>query len=359
MPRARQSDQSHTSLRRNLLRWFRLSHRDLPWRRRTSDAYAQLVAEIMLQQTQAATVAPYYERFMKRYPTVQHLADAPRDDVLALWAGLGYYRRAHALHDAAALVCRDLNGELPDTVEGLLALPGIGRYTAGAIASIAFGRRAPILDGNVARVLARLFELHGQPDAPAMTKRLWRLAEEILPARDCGSFNQALMELGATVCTPQTPRCSACPVARQCESLRQGVVDEIPPPRRRASVKPLELTACVVTAGSSILLRRRPDDGLWSGMWEIPSVERNGDEQAGDVIGSLPKSIARTLNEPRRLGIVHHQLTHRSVRIDVWSAEGSRVRLPRDYRWMRRSGELPIPRAFLKAERLFDQRCTP
>jgi A/G-specific adenine glycosylase len=215
-----------------LVRWVRRDHRDLPWRL-GRDPYAIWVSEIMLQQTRVEVVVPYYERFLERFPDVEALAAAPLDDVLRAWAGLGYYRRARQLHAAAAIVARDHHGRLPADEAALRALPGIGRYTAGAIRSIAFGEPAPIVDGNVARVLSRLFALPGGPGDSVWERRLWTLAGQLVPATDPSAFNQGLMELGATVCTPRSPRCAACPLARHCRALAEGRPEAYPPPRPR------------------------------------------------------------------------------------------------------------------------------
>ena len=302
----------------------------------------------MLQQTQTATVIPYYEKFLNCFPTVETLAEADREEVLSLWAGLGYYRRAHLLHEAARRVAFDLGGHFPDTVEELLTLPGVGRYTAGAIASIAFGRRAPILDGNVSRVLARLFNIRERPDTPAVKARLWELAEAVLPKRNCGAFNQALMDLGATVCTPKNPNCPGCPLLGNCQAYRNDTVDAIPPPRKRSRVQSVSMTAFVVLAGDCVLLRQRSDDGLWAGMWELPSAVANGDEMASVAEEVLPVSMARRRVDMESIGSVEHQLTHRSIRFNAYRVFLKRVRLPKGYRWTKLSNDLPLPSAFKK-----------
>ncbi|HSG04908.1 MAG TPA: A/G-specific adenine glycosylase, partial [Nitrospiria bacterium] len=200
-----------TLLRKHLLAWYRKSRRDLPWRR-TRDPYHILVSEIMLQQTQVDTVIPYYHRFLKAFPTVSKLSRAPERKVLKLWEGLGYYSRARNLHRAAKEVHSGFEGKVPDTLEKLESLPGIGRYTAGAVASIAFDRRTPIVDGNVKRVLCRLFAIEDDPAATSVKNRLWELAESLVPGKSPGDFNQALMEFGATLCRPRNPSCGECPV---------------------------------------------------------------------------------------------------------------------------------------------------
>jgi A/G-specific adenine glycosylase len=271
-----------------LVRWFRASNRDLPWRR-TRDPYAIWVSEIMLQQTRVEAVVPYYDRFVARFPTVHALADAPLDDVLHAWSGLGYYRRARQLHAAAALVVREHAGALPSEDDALRALPGIGRYTAGAIRSIAFGHAVPIVDGNVARVLSRLFALKGRPGEASWEKRLWTLAAQLVPVADPSAFNQGLMELGATVCLPRAPRCEACPLAKFCQAHKLGKEEAFPPPKPRALVERVEQTAIVQrrVRDGAVLLRKRGDDEQNAGMWEVPL----GGRHVGDVIATIRHSI--------------------------------------------------------------------
>ena len=216
-----------------LLGWFRDNQADLPWRRDPSP-YQIWLSEVMLQQTQVETVIPYYLRFIRAFPTIEALAAAPLEDVLKLWEGLGYYSRARNLQRAARVVVDQHDGELPRDVDGLLALPGIGRYTAGAIASIAFGRAAPVLDGNVIRVFARLLDLDEDVTRSATQTKLWRIAEDWLPAEDAGEYNQALMELGQRVCKPRNPRCGACPIRAHCRAWKAGAQDSRPRRRRRA-----------------------------------------------------------------------------------------------------------------------------
>src|SRR6266404_3812291 len=212
---------------RDLLRWYRRQHRQLPWRA-TRDPYRIWVSEVMLQQTRVDTVLPYYARWLRAFPTIRALAQARADRVLKLWEGLGYYSRARNLHRAAQTVVREYGGKLPRTAEGLRQLPGIGRYTAGAIASIAFDERTPLVDGNVARVFARIFAIRANVKSPRTLDCLWNLAENLLPDTNAGEFNQALMELGALVCTPVNPRCAACPMRRVCLAKARGLVDRLP-----------------------------------------------------------------------------------------------------------------------------------
>ena len=260
---------------KNLLTWYLKCGRDLPWRR-TSDPYAIWLSEIMLQQTQVATVLPYYHRFLLAFPTIQSLADAPEKSVLSHWEGLGYYARARHLHRAAQEMVAQFSGQVPSTFDALLALPGIGRSTAGAILTLAFGQRHPILDGNVRRVLCRYLAIAGNPRDAPVEARLWRAASRLLPQRQAGRYTQAIMDLGATCCAPKRPDCPACPVRQGCRGYAKGVQHLLP---TRQGRKPLphhdHVTRVILhtRAGErSVFLRQRPTNGLLGGLWEFPSV---------------------------------------------------------------------------------------
>ena len=257
--------------RRSLLAWFEARARDLPWREDT-DPYRVWVSEVMLQQTRVDAVIPYYLRWMERFPSVERLAAAPEEEVMGAWAGLGYYSRARNLHLAARVVRERHGGVLPSDPEVLRALPGVGEYTVGAVGSIAFGLPLPAVDGNVRRVLARLAD---EADPTQALLRRW--AGELVDPERPGDFNQALMELGATVCTPRKPRCGACPVSGACRALAAGTQAERPVPRRKGAVRELSWGVAVLVAGAGeearVLLRRRPSSGLLGGMWEFPSGE--------------------------------------------------------------------------------------
>lgn len=299
-------------LQEALLAWYFASRRDLPWRK-TRDPYAIWVSEIMLQQTRVETVIPYYERFLERFPTALALAEAPRDDVLATWSGLGYYRRARLLLDGARTVAAN-GGALPGDRSGLLGVPGIGRYTAGAIASIAFGEPVGLVDGNVARVFARLFAIEED-----MRKRGMRTAETIadtiVATRDPGAWNQALMELGATVCTPRAPSCDACPVASMCRARFEGRVAELPMLSPKAAKVAQRVQAIVARSPEgAIVLARRRAERTFGGLWEPPSID------------GPPRARARLtawlpVRKLTRIGAVEHVLSHRALTIDVLRAE--------------------------------------
>ncbi len=298
---------------RRLLPWFRRHRRDLPWRR-TTDPYAIWISEAMLQQTQVATVIPYYERFMGRFPTVQALAAAGLDDVLRMWSGLGYYARGRNLHAAAKAVVDNFGGELPSDVASLRTLPGVGAYTAGAVASIAFGKRAAVVDGNVARVIARLFAIREDVREPGTRRRIWELAEAMLPSRACGDFNQALMELGATVCTPSGPACLVCPLRNGCRANLLGATDVIPPAAVRAAVRAEVHVVVAMECGGLWLFVRRPEDGLWGGLWELPSaLAEPGNERT--IAGQLARRLsgAAVSISPNAFVRLEQQLTHRRI----------------------------------------------
>jgi A/G-specific adenine glycosylase len=264
-------------LRARLLGWFAGEARDLPWRR-TEDPYAIWVSEAMLQQTQVSTVIDYWYRFMRRFPTVGHLARAGDEELMGAWSGLGYYSRARNLREAARVVHERYGGKFPRHREEALALPGVGRYTAGAVLSIAYDLPEPLVDGNVARVFARLFELTDALGTTALERTLWALAEALVPRESTGpdgpgAWNQALMELGAVLCTPREPRCLLCPVGGLCVARAKGRERELPKPKQRPATVEVELEMLLVRDGERVLLRRRPDEGRMAGLWELPTRE--------------------------------------------------------------------------------------
>ncbi len=277
-PRKASTEVDLGAVQRALLGWFRRGHRDMPWRK-TRDPYAIWVSEIMLQQTRVETVRAYYTRWMARLPTVRALAEAPLDEVLSLWSGLGYYARARNLKAAAEVLLAEEGGEFPRDPGRIAALPGIGPYTTGAIASIAFDLPEPILDGNVARILSRIFLIDAPAEAARTRAELWSRARALVPTRGAGDFNQAMMELGATVCTPRDPACLTCPVASQCRARAAGRALELPRRKLKRVTPTVEQLALLVKAADRVLLARRPARGLWGGLWEPPclSIEAKAD----------------------------------------------------------------------------------
>jgi len=260
-----------TEFAARLLGWYDIhGRRDLPWQ--GSGAYGTWVSEVMLQQTQVRTVIPYFERFLQRFPDPVSLADAPLDDVLRHWSGLGYYARARNLHKAAIVIRDEHGGEFPRSFEAIVKLPGIGRSTAGAIAALAFGERQPILDGNVKRVLARHAAVAGWPGTTSVAGRLWALAEQHTPGKRVADYTQAIMDLGATVCTRDDPHCADCPVGDDCEALRTDTIGDYPG-RRPKKARPLRQTTMILAlAGEWLYVERRPPTGIWGGLWSLPEI---------------------------------------------------------------------------------------
>ncbi len=301
---------------RALRDWYRRNHRPMPWRS-TRDPYRIWLSEVMLQQTQVITATPYYHRFLERFPTLPELARARPEAVLAAWAGLGYYRRARHLHEAARVVVREHSGVVPRDPEQFAQLPGVGRYTVGAVMSIAFGLSIPVLDGNVARVLSRIGALHISVREPAGARTLWALATEWMPKRDPSEWNQALMELGAMVCTPRAPRCGECPVRAQCAAFALGSPEDFPPVAVRAATRRVRRAIVVIEKGGALLMTRLSGE-LLDGLWEPPGIE---------LAARQPVQLALA-RELERLGVhariepsrqtVRHRITNRDIEVELW-----------------------------------------
>jgi len=311
------------------LRWYDRHRRDLPWRR-TDDPYAIWVSETMLQQTRVETVIPYYERFLRRFPDVRSLATADRDDLYAHWAGLGYYSRARNLQAAARRIVEEHDGRLPGDAEALRALPGIGRYTAGAVASIAFDRPEPVVDGNVARVISRVRGLREDIRSRPMVETLWSEAALWVHGPRPGDLNQALMELGATLCTPRAPRCEVCPLTRMCDARAAGDATSLPRKLPARTARRMEAVAAWLERRGRVLAVRRPQSGLLGGLWELPGgplVASEAPEQG--LARCLRESVGLLVERAIRVGEVEHVFTHRRLRLHVFRCEGvsGRVRL--------------------------------
>ncbi|MDB5333374.1 MAG: A/G-specific adenine glycosylase [Phycisphaerales bacterium] len=328
----------------------------MPWRVDAAggaelNPYHVLVSETMLQQTQVATVIPYFHRFLARFPTLADLAAADEQEVLRHWQGLGYYSRARNLQSAARMVMGELGGTMPSEAAELLKLPGVGRYTAGAVASIAFGRRAPILDANVQRVLCRLDAIATDPRDRRTQQHLWRRAEEILPLQRVGDFNSAMMELGALICTPRNPQCLLCPVRDHCEAFAAGVQEKIPAPKK-AKPTPLVLrrTYCIRRGDGQWLLEQRPATGRWAGMWQFTTIP--GEAATGEQAAN-PPALPIRVKQIRALGTVTHGLTHRRYEFEVFHCTATATATPADdrpRRWtlLDRLDEFPLPRPHLR-----------
>lgn len=332
-------------VRARLLTWYREKRRDLPWRR-TRDPYAIWVAETMLQQTQVRTVVPYYRRFLKAFPSVAALDRASEEEVLALWSGLGYYRRAKSLKKAARIIAREHRGEIPRDLDSLRSLPGIGPYTAGALLSIAFDRPYPALDGNARRVLTRLFGVYGDKPLNAIAATLASCARP-------GEWSQALMELGATICVAQSPLCSLCPVMRSCQAWRSGRTRLAGPSAPIRRVAKVQWPLVVIQKGRKVLLRRRPADGLLAGLWEVPGGQKKKGESLSGALARCLNGLGAVGQDALRVGEVRHSITYRRIRAPVFvlSRPKGKIGSAAGYRWIPLSAlrRYPLSSLSLKA----------
>jgi A/G-specific adenine glycosylase len=310
------------AFRRRLLAWYRGNRRDLPWRR-TIDPYAIWVSEIMLQQTQVSTVVPYYTRFLTAFPDVLTLSTAREEEVLKLWEGLGYYRRARQMHKAARIIVDQYGGVFPHELDAVRALPGIGRYTAAAIVSIAFDAPAAILEANTARLFARLLAFRGDTVAPAGRRVLWQLAEELLPDRGAGTFNQALMELGSLVCSPRAPQCQQCPVRPLCPTFQGGLQAAIPAPRAKPRIEAVREASVVVWRRGKVLVRRRGAAERWAGMWDFPRFPLTARRQpaiARELAANLERLVGIVAEPGKRITTIKHGVTRFRITLDCYTA---------------------------------------
>ena len=339
------------AFRRVLRTWFDGARRDLPWRK-NRDPYRVWLSEIMLQQTQVAAVVGYFERFTKAFPTVADLAAASEHDVLRLWEGLGYYRRARQLHKAAQTIVADHGGVFPSEPDAVRNLPGIGRYTAGAILSIAFNRREPILEANTVRLLSRLLVYRGDPLSRAGQQLLWRFAEHLVPADEPGLFNQALMELGALVCTPRSPKCEACPATKLCPTRRLGLQAEIPRPKAKRTFEAVrEAAVLLARADGRFLIVQSAAGERWGGLWDFPRYAIDAEQPAG-AVAELQTKLKATLGLEAQIGNVRttlkHGVTRFRITLDAYDATLRAGRLKvqgfAEARWVRRSelAEFPL-----------------
>ncbi len=309
---------SNATFRRKLLQWYDKNKRDLPWRR-TQDPYAIWVSEIMLQQTQVATVLPYYAKFLKKFPTLQSLAGATEEEVLSLWSGLGYYRRAKLLKSGAETVQAEWKGILPAEPAALREIPGIGPYTAGAIASIAFNRPAPLVDGNVIRVFSRLFMLKGHAKSATLQKQVWELAAELIDEKNPGDFNQALMELGATVCRVVQPRCESCPVRTSCRASQESQPEQFPETPPNPKTIRLRRVVGLCRQDDQILLVKRVKPRWFQGMWELPHEYINPEDDALTTLQNfLRTQLGVSLKNLRTLPNTSHSITHHRIATLAW-----------------------------------------
>jgi A/G-specific adenine glycosylase len=299
---------SRTEIRRRLLAWYRRDARSLPWRK-SCDPYRIWISEVMLQQTQVTTVISYFQRFLKQFPTLPKLALADEQAVLRLWEGLGYYRRARDLCRAAKLLCENRYQTIPDDPQFVRSLPGFGRYTTNAVLSQAYDRRVPILEANSRRVLCRLFGIEQNPQESGVQNVLWQHAQRLLPRKSVGEFNQALMELGALVCTPAKPSCAACPLQRHCQAKLHNRQNEIPLRVKSAGASAVEEVAVIVHKNDRLLLVQRPDEGRWAKMWEFPHHPREAKESADGAARRLLTALGMEADLLGELATIRHSVT--------------------------------------------------
>lgn len=334
-----------------LIAWQQVHGRhDLPWQQ-TRDPYAVWVSEIMLQQTQVSAVIGYYDRFMQRFPTIASLAEAEQDEVMRYWSGLGYYSRARNLHHAAQTIMREHSGNFPTDFDTIQTLKGIGRSTAAAISVFAFNQRQTILDGNVKRVLARLYAIDGWPGLPDVEKRLWQLAETLLPEQGLPAYVQGLMDFGATLCTRSKPRCTDCPMQGQCLAYQQQQVAQLPASKPRKTLPEKQVTMLMILDAGEILLERRPNQGIWGGLWSLPELSP---EQI--AVPHVQQTLGMEVEALEVLPVLWHTFTHFKLEITPQPLQltGRRSSLPPNMQWLALTdaiaAALPTPvRTLIKA----------
>jgi A/G-specific adenine glycosylase len=308
-------------IQKRLLHWFGQNGRDLPWRK-ARDPYAIWISEVMLQQTRVVTVIPYYQRFLKSFPTVHHLAKSDLSKVLKIWEGLGYYSRARNLHRASRIILNHFKGKLPDHPADLLKLPGIGKYTAGAILSIAYNKEAPILDGNVKRVLSRLFGISGHGASGKAEGLLWKISGSLIPKGRSNSFNQAIMDLGAMICTPKDPSCHHCPLLRYCKAKASGNPEKYPPRGVKKRIPHIEAISGVILRNGKVLLNQRPPTGLLGGLWEFPNWRREDNGRLRlRLRDHVKKEMGMNVRVKEPFGIFKQTFTHFKLTLRVFNCE--------------------------------------
>ncbi len=352
---------SPTTFADKLVAWFDKSQRDLRWRQahNATDPYRILVSEVMLQQTTVAAVGPFYERFLNRFPDSKSLAEADEADVLAQWAGLGYYARARNLHKAAKAIQSEHGGTFPRELDAILSLPGVGRYTAGAVSSIAFNARAPIVDANVARVLGRILAVEGDLKTTKNQATLWDAATQIasVASVEPREVNPAMMELGALICTPKSPRCPVCPVADNCEAKKQGRQNELPfIPPKKAPTPMFDVCALALDMSGRVLLRKRPDtaDIWWQGMWELPRTTRLANESSEATLIRLGQELGCQFAPQTRATTVKHGVTRYAIELECWRVQANQITESETLRWLtpEEASHLAMPSTM---RRLFDR----
>jgi A/G-specific adenine glycosylase len=353
---------TRSRFRRGLIAWYRRNARPLPWRK-SADPYRIWISEIMLQQTTVVAVIPYFERFLARFPTLADLAAANEEDVLRLWEGLGYYSRARNIHKAARLIARELGGRFPDEVAALLELPGIGRYTAGAIASFAFDRRAPIVEANTLRLYCRLLGYRGDPRSAAGQRLLWEFASHVVPHKGTGEFNQALMELGATLCAPENADCPECPVRHCCAAFANGWQQQIPIAAARPEITEVNEIAVAIQRSGRYLMRKRPTGERWAGLWDFVRfvADENGRASSSGVARSIRQRTGLAVENPERIAEIRHSVTRFRITLHCYTAEwmtGEPADGNGEFRWVTpgQLSKLPLSTTGRKLARLLTDK---
>lgn len=349
------------TLQASLSKWYQQEKRDLPWRN-TDDPYCILVSEFMLQQTQVKTVIPYYQRWIKSYPTAKALARAQETSVLKHWEGLGYYSRARNLHLSAKMIVQEFGNHVPDTMDDILKLPGVGRYTAGAVLSIAFNQNVPVLDGNVKRVLSRLFCLNENGANPASENNLWQVAEKLIPSGDAGDFNQALMELGATVCLPKKPLCLLCPLNGVCQAKQKGMQEQFPPAKIKSVTKKIEVSAAVIQRNGKTYIQQRPQKGLMGGLWEFPGGKLEKGESPEDCLArEIKEELGVQVTIKQKILTIKHSYTQFRVTLHVFTCDlkSGKIRATSCDQWkwvsLKNINQYPFPAANVKILKYLDK----
>jgi len=347
-----------SKIQSNLLQWFKKNRRDLPWRK-TTDPYAIWVSEIMLQQTQVATVTPYYQKFLKSFPTLSHLAKANLSKVLKVWEGLGYYSRARNLHRASQIVLNDFHGKIPDTLKNLLSLPGIGQSTAGAILSFAFDKEAPILDGNAKRVLSRLFAVSGSPGERKTEQLLWEISESLIPKGYSNPFNQALMDLGSMLCTPKDPQCPKCPLRHLCKGYLSGEPEIYPLRIIKKAIPHIAAASAVIEKDGKVLLWQRPPKGLLGGLWEFPNwkieIKQNLRLRLR-LRNYIKKEIGLNVKVKESIGTFHQTYSHFKLTLQVFDCQSINGNAKGEWVPIRNLPLLPLSRIHRRIAEVIGER---
>jgi A/G-specific adenine glycosylase len=349
------------NLQSHLLNWYDKQKRDMPWRK-NRDPYGILVSEFMLQQTQVKTVIPYYKQWMKSFPTAKKLATSDESNVMKHWEGLGYYSRARNLRKSAINIQHEFKGKVPDSMENILKLPGVGRYTAGAVLSIAFDKKVPVLDGNVKRVLSRLFLLNENGNNKKSEIRLWGTMEDLLPEKRCGDFNQAFMELGATICLPKNPFCKKCPLKQLCEANQSNKQELFPPPKITIKASRIQVSAAVIFKKGHVYIQKRRAKGLMGGLWEFPGGKIESDETETECLRrEIKEELGVSIRIGKKLMTHRHSYTRFQVKLHVFQCQmHSGTLCPSacdDWKWVKPDElkQYPFPAANVKIVKLLNK----